>query len=153
MYSEALPILQQIQADITAPITALLPTIQIFLDDPVDFLYTDLPAIAIYPIKEEHDDSQDTNSQYYKVLTLCVVFRTISPSIVLSSGRTTNSPASIIATPIVNAINAAIMADRQLGGLAIYVEPGTIYWASNHVSQGIVVGADIEFTVKYWASI
>jgi hypothetical protein len=139
-FSNALPILEQIQSDITAPITALMPTVKISLDEAVDFVYEDLPCIAIYPTKETFDLSESAGSQSYKHLFISIELRMQGAS------------ATTIATPVVNAISAAIQADQFLGGQAVYVELQDIAWASERTNSGTLCGARLDIQVDYYTT-
>lgn len=139
MFSRAIEILQQIQTDITAPVTNILPSIKINLDEPIDPIYEDLPLIAIYPVKETFDLQESAGTETYKHLFLRIEIRLLG------------IPASLVATPIVNAISSAIQADQFLGGLAVYVELGDINWASDRVAKGNICGASLDIQVDYYS--
>ena len=135
-FSAAVQILEQIVADLTAPVTTLLPKVTITLDEPLTLVYTDLPSVSIYPMREEflYDESFSDDK---KQLSVRIEI------------RCTKGPASTVCAPIIEAIVTAIKADRTLGGTAQYVEPQTIQWANDITSSGAVCGASLDLQVNY----
>ena len=139
-FSSVLPILERIAADITGPVTALLPGVAVHLDEDVDLQYSDLPALAIYPTEERNDEEYQNDfstSQFKKELFLRIEL------------RLAGTPASLLCTPIMVAIVAALQSDPMLGGLINSIEAGTVTWATGHLGSGLASGACLELTIRY----
>jgi hypothetical protein len=139
MYSNAPAILTQIKNDITAPITALLPTVQVHLDEDLDISYADLPIVAIYPTEErtDADYNNDNLGPFKKELAIRIEIR---------MGGT---PASTLCTPIINAIVATLQTDPGLGGLCNNFDFEPITWATGHLGSGMASGAALEMLIRY----
>jgi hypothetical protein len=139
MYSNAPAILAQIKADITAPITALLPNVQLHLDEDLEIVYTDLPCIAIYPTEERNDAdfNNDNHGPFKKELAIRIEI------------RMAGTPASALCTPIINAIASALQADPLLGGLCNNFDFEPITWATGHLGSGMASGAALEMLIRY----
>lgn len=139
-FTNVVAILEKIQADITGPVTALLPGVAVHLDEDVDLQYADLPAIAIYPTEERNDEEFQNDfatSPFKKDLFLRIEL------------RVAGTPASLLCTPAIVAIVQALQADPRLGGLINNIEAGTVTWATGHLGSGLASGACLELTVRY----
>ena len=136
-YTNSLAIIQRIQADLITSITPLLPGLKINLDEPNSYVWNDLPVIAVYPMKEDYVEESASQTQDFKQLHITIE--------IWMKG----CPASSVVTPIVQAIAACIRADRTLGGLAMYVELGTIQWANTQIGSGLASAASLELRVDY----
>jgi hypothetical protein len=136
MYSNAVAIIDRIRTTLTAPVQGLVPGMSLNLDEPLSLVYSDLPALAIYPIKEDLLPDESF-TQDKKSLSLRIELR-------MKSG-----PASTICTPVINTVCAALKADRTLGGLAVYVEIQSLQWANDNSESGVVCGASIDLVVFY----
>lgn len=134
MYTNAVAILNQIKSILTTSV--VITDLTISLDEPLDLIYSDLPSIAIYPLKEDllYDEGY---SQDKKQLSVRLELR-------MKSG-----PASTVCTPVVNTICSAIKANRTLGNLADYVEIQTIQWANDKTESGYVCGASVDIVINY----
>lgn len=137
MFTQVLPIMDKIQSDLITPITSLVHGITINLDEPLNLVYTDLPTLCIYPVKEDFDYNGSDNVQDKKNLFLRLELR-------MKKG-----PASTVCTPVINQIVATLKADRTLGGLADYVEFQTIQFANEQTESGQVCGASLDIQVDY----
>ena len=140
MFSNVINIITRIQTDLQASIPGLLPTVTITLDQPLEPVYTDLPAIYILPTKEEFIYEDSTNNEDKKKLHLAIIC------------QLQNGPASTVATPILNAVVTALKADRTLGGDALYVEFSDVVWATDDNANGTVCGFALDMTVDYFIS-
>ena len=136
-YTNALAIIETIRDLITAPVTALYPDITLNLDEPINLVYSDLPSISVYPLREDFQYEESFGSSDKKHLAVRVELR-------MKGG-----PASTVCTPVVNAIAAAIKADVRLGGLATYVELQSIQWGNDTTGSGAVCGAAVDIQVQY----
>ena len=136
MYSNAVAIIARLRSTLTAPVQALVPAMTLNLDEPLSLVYSDLPALAIYPIKEDLLPDESF-TQDKKALSLRIELR-------MKSG-----PASTVCTPVINAACAAIKADRTLGGLADCVEIQSLQWANDNSESGVICGASIDLVVNY----
>jgi hypothetical protein len=135
MFTNALNILDYIK---TLVANNVAPGItNVYLDEPLDLVYSDLPLIAIYPIKEDFVYDSSTNTEDKKQLSIRIEIR-------LPGG-----PASSTCTPVLNTIATAIKADKWLGGLSDYTELQTIQWANDTTSNGKVSGASLDIQVNY----
>ena len=139
-YTNALAIVQKISDLINAPVKALVPTMSFNLDEPINPVFSDLPLVSTYPIREDFVYDESTNGSDKKSLSIRIEFR-------MKGG-----PASTVCTPIVNAIAAALKASPRLDGLAIYVELQSIQWANDTTGSGNVCGAAIDVQVFYFAA-
>jgi len=137
-YTNSLAIIQRIQADLITSITPLLPGLKVNLDEPNSYVWTDLPVMCVYPMKEDYVEESASQNQDFKQLH--VVIECWQKS----------GPSSVISTPIIQAIAASIKADRTLGGLAMYVELGTIQWANTQIGSGLASAASLEIRVDYY---
>lgn len=140
MFSNVLAIITQIKADLTAPVTALLPGVEIHLDEEIDLVYDDLPALAIYPTEERNDE------EFQNDFATCPFKKDLFLRIEL---RVKGTPASQLCTPALVAIVEALQADPRLGGLIDSIEAGTVTWATGHIGSGLVSGACLELIVRY----
>lgn len=140
MFTDALSVAQAIKTKITAPVTALVSTMSFNLDEPINLVYSDLPMVSTYPVREDYNYEESTTTHHKKHLTLRVEIR-------MAGG-----PASSTCTPVVNAISDAILGDRTLGGLAQYVELQSIQWANDNTGSGVVSGAAVDILVQYFVS-
>lgn len=129
-------IIAQVIADITGPVQALIPGIAIHEDEPLELNYPDLPMVAVYPYKEDYI-YEESFEQGKKRLALRVEV------------RLKGSPASSVASPVINTIVSALQADPWLGGLATYVEHQSIQWANAKTSSGLACGASLDIQVDY----
>jgi hypothetical protein len=134
MFTNSLAIINQIKTDLTSALT--VPNLTINLDEPLDLVYSDLPTLSIYPLKEDFVFS-DSFTQDKKQLFIRIELRMVS------------GPASTICTPVINDISTAIKADRTLGNLADYVELQSIQWANDKTESGYVCGASLDLQVDY----
>jgi len=131
VFTNCQAILNQIQSDLQAAI----PAIPVFIDEPLNLVYADLPNIALYPVREDFVYDESFQSEDKKRLIIRVELR-------MAGG-----PASSLCSPIINTIAAAIRADRTLAGMAMYVELQGVEWANDTVSQGKVCGASLDIQV------
>ena len=136
MITNSLAILNQIKDQVTTATSSLLPTATISLDEPIDLVYDNLPEICIYPISEDliYDESfsEDKNQ-----LSIRIEIRLVS------------GPASVVCTPILNAIGDNLKSDLRLNGLSDYLEIQRIQWANDKTADGNVCGASIDLQVNY----
>ena len=138
MFTNALAIAQELKTIITAPALAVVPGMTFNLDEPVNLVWDDLPVVSTYPVSEEYNYDESTGASDKKHLRLRIEVR-------VKSG-----PASVVCTPVVNAVCAAIKANRSLNGLAQYVELQTIQWANDNTGSGVVSGAAVDVLVQYF---
>jgi hypothetical protein len=134
MFTNAPAILTYLKTLIETNVTN--PSFNVNLDEPIELVYEDLPSIAIYPIREDFN-YDESFSQDKKNLSLRIEI------------RMKGSPASTIATPIVNQISTLIKADRTFAGLAEYVEIQSLQWANDRSEKGLVCGAALDLQVNY----
>jgi len=140
MFTNALAIIQRIQADLAASIPTYLPGVTIYLDEPLDIIYTDLPVMVISPNKEEFIyDSESQNQDKKRLLVKILLF-------------VKGGPSSSLCSPIMNYVVSALKADRTLGGLAMYVEFQGLEWLSGEDIDGRVSGASLEVMIDYFVS-
>ena len=140
MFTNVLNIITRIHTDLQATIPGLLPNIKISLDQPLEPVYSDLPCIYIIPVKEEYIYDDSTNNEDKKRLHLTII------------GQFQGSPASSVATPILNAVASALKTDRTLNGLAFYVELQDVFWATDDKANGSVCGFALDVQVDYYIS-
>ena len=136
-FTNNVAIIEQVITDITSAVSSYNIT-NINNDEPINLIYSDLPSIAVYPVKEDfiYDESSSNNDS--KKLYLRIEL------------RMKNGPASIVCSPVINSISDAIKADRTLNQLAIYVERQSIQWANEQISQGQVCGASVDLEITYF---
>ena len=129
-FTNNVAIIEQVITDITSAVSSYNIT-NINNDEPINLIYSDLPSIAVYPVKEDfiYDESSSNNDS--KKLYLRIEL------------RMKNGPASIVCSPV-------IKADRTLNQLAIYVERQSIQWANEQISQGQVCGASLDLEITYF---
>jgi len=137
MFTNNVAIIAQVISDITSAVSTYSIT-NINNDEPLNLIYSDLPAIAVYPVREEfiYDDSSSNSEK--KKLALRIELRMLG------------GPASIVCSPVINSISDAIKADRTLNGLAVYVERQSIQWANEQISQGQICGASLDLEIEYF---
>jgi hypothetical protein len=139
MYSNSNAILAQIKTDITSSVTALLSTVKIYLDDDLDISYDQLPVVTIFPTDETNDSDfyNDISGPFRKELAIRIEL------------RMAGTPASLLCTPIINAIVTALKSDPRLSGLVDNFDFGTVTWATGHLGSGMASGAAFEMTIRY----
>lgn len=139
-FTNAPAILAKVKAILIGPITALVPTISVSTDEPVNFVFSDLPLLNIYPVKEDFIFDESTNNEDKKHLSLRVELRMACSS------------ASAVCTPMMDAICIALKANRRLDGLAVYTELQGLQWANESTSSGSVGGMSLDIEVQYFVS-
>jgi hypothetical protein len=139
-FTNVLPIITKIKDLITGPVTALIPLVTISTDEPINYVFSDLPMLNVYPIKEDFVFDESTNSEDKKHLAVRIEL------------RLAGAPASSLCTPIMNAICAAIKANKRLDGLAVYVELQGLQWANDSTSSGAVSGMSLDLEIQYFTS-
>lgn len=134
MFTNSTAILTKIKSILDAGVT--LQNVNISLDEPLNLIYSDLPAISIYPIREDfiYEESYNQDKKH------------LSVRIEL---RMKNGPASNTCSPVINQIAGLLKSNRTLDGLADYVELQSIQWANEQIEQGIVSGASLDIQVQY----
>lgn len=131
-FTLAQEILDQIKANLAA-----VTDIRITLDEPLEYVWEDLPEINLFPVQEDFSFENSSNSQDDKQLQVRLAL------------KMPGGPASSVCTPVINAICEGIRQDRTLNGLAYYVELQSIKWFNDKISEGHVCAATLEFTVNY----
>ena len=137
MYTNSTAIMEEIKTILTNGLSASNPDLTIILDEPIILDYNSLPLLCIFPMKEDYSYDESFGSEYKKDLSVNI------------SIRLKGKPASSLATPFVNSICDLIHSNRDLNGLADYVEIQTIQWGNDRVEEGYVCGASIDLQIKY----
>lgn len=136
-YTNALGIIEKLRDLLRTPVLAQTPTMTLNLDEPINLVFSDLPMLSTYPVREDFVLEESTNNQNKKHLTVRIEV------------RVKGGPSSSICTPLINTIADTIRANPRLDGLATYVEIQSIQWASDTTSSGIVSGAALDVMVQY----
>lgn len=139
-FTNVLPIITKLKDLITGPVTALVPLATIALDEPINFVFSDLPMVNVYPLTEAFVFDESTSREDKKHLSVRVEL------------RLAGAPASSLCTPIMNAICTAIRANPRLDGLATYVELQGLQWANDSTSSGSVSGMSLDLDVQYFTA-